>query len=85
MIGVVKKFQSLDGISARFGRGTGSDYTHCILIIAQSDQSLKTYLHDDHRLIDWMRCVRVLHQRIRRLRFAKNSPLHRRHRTFTRR
>lgn len=34
------------------------DYTHCLLVIAESDGQLKTYLHHQYHLTDWMAAVK---------------------------
>uniref|UniRef100_A0A7S3K6H5 Stress-response A/B barrel domain-containing protein n=1 Tax=Aureoumbra lagunensis TaxID=44058 RepID=A0A7S3K6H5_9STRA len=56
---IVKKFDSLEGISAKFAKGEGSDgWTHCLFVIADTSEALKAYLHHDYHLKEWMNAVK---------------------------
>lgn len=34
------------------------DFTHCLLVVAATIEDLKTYLHHDFHLVDWMAAVK---------------------------
>jgi len=60
MAAVVRKFRGMTGLECGFDRffTVYGGYSHCLLVVAESAEALRNYLHSDFHLKDWMAAVK---------------------------